>query len=280
MWKESYRLGVDSIDEQHIELFRMTNELMKEIQSKADESVFADAIGFLKEYVVYHFAEEEAYQVSISYSGLVEHQKLHAAFTNTVLEFEKRLLASKYDMGVIKEMAGMLSAWLIYHVADADQKIVTNEPVSGGFEQQSCILSVTTSVLDVLEKMAGLDSVNMEQQMLSTPEIHGDIFVELGLQGDVAGHVYFSFSKQLAFKLIEIMLLTTPEAIDELVCSVLAEISNIASGNAASALSEHGITCDITIPAVTIDQRKKGAFETVYIDTGFGNIGVSVALDF
>ena len=28
MWKDSYRLGVNRIDNQHIELFRMTDELV------------------------------------------------------------------------------------------------------------------------------------------------------------------------------------------------------------------------------------------------------------
>lgn len=279
MWKENYRIGIDSIDNQHMELFRMAGELMKAIQQNADRSAFQNAIAFLKEYVVYHFAEEEAYQASVSYCAIEEHRKLHSAFTDTVLEFEKKLTASDYDMGVIKELAGMLSAWLIYHVADADQKIAANKPLCEKAEQQSCILSVTAGVMDVLEKMVGLNASQMEQRTLCAPKVQGDIFVEVGLSGDVAGQVYFSFSKGLAFELIQMMLLTAPEEVDELVCSALAEIANIASGNAASALAEHGTTCDITTPTVTMNAIRSGAFETVFIDTGIGGMEVSLALN-
>ena len=35
MWKDSYRLGVERIDRQHMELFRMTEELIHAIDSPA-----------------------------------------------------------------------------------------------------------------------------------------------------------------------------------------------------------------------------------------------------
>ena len=35
MWKDSYRLGVDRIDNQHIELFRMTEDLVNAVKDGA-----------------------------------------------------------------------------------------------------------------------------------------------------------------------------------------------------------------------------------------------------
>ena len=127
MWKESYRLGVDRIDEQHIELFRMTEELIRAIERRTSTEAYQKALGFLKDYVIYHFADEEQYQASIGYSGLAEHQKEHREFTSTVLDYEKKLEANGYDLATLKDLAGMLTAWLIYHVADTDQKIVDRE---------------------------------------------------------------------------------------------------------------------------------------------------------
>lgn len=75
MWKESYRLGVDRIDEQHIELFRMTEELIRAIERRASTEAYQKALGFLKDYVIYHFADEEQYQAPIGYSGWLNTRK-------------------------------------------------------------------------------------------------------------------------------------------------------------------------------------------------------------
>ena len=69
MWKESYRLGVDRIDNQHIELFRMTEKLIEDIAADAPAEVYRESLNFLKDYVIYHFRDEEEYQKSISYAG-------------------------------------------------------------------------------------------------------------------------------------------------------------------------------------------------------------------
>lgn len=279
MWKESYRIGVALIDMQHIELFRMTEDLLRTIERKENSRVFQRAITFLKEYTVQHFVAEEEYQKSISYCGLKEHAKQHRDFTNAVLEFEKRLEKSGYDIRIVKELAGMLTTWLIYHVADTDQKIVKNLEVSEKSEQQSCILSIAASVRDAIEKMSGLSSAAMEQRNLAEMEFHGDILVDVGLSGDIEGHAYFGFSKQFAFKIIELMMSTVPKEVDELVLSAVAEIANIASGNAASALACHGTVCDITPPVVVENRSKSGVFEKVEIDTGAGILKISVELD-
>ena len=36
MWKNSYRIGVEQIDQQHIELFRMTEDLVNAVKNGAD----------------------------------------------------------------------------------------------------------------------------------------------------------------------------------------------------------------------------------------------------
>lgn len=274
MWKESYRIGIEQIDQQHMELFRMAEELMKAIEANADSSAFKKAIDFLKEYVVYHFTAEEAYQASVGYCSLEAHKKLHHAFTDIVLEFETRLIDSDYDIRAVKELAGMLTAWLIYHVADADQKIAKNLELSKISEKQSCILSITAGVVDTLEKMVGFSASDMAQKASAALQINGDIVVDIGFSGDITGHAYFSFSKALAFKLIEVMTFTTPEEVDELVCSALAEISNIASGNATIALAEYGTVCDITTPSVTLNAVKTGMFDEVTIHTEMGELAV------
>ena len=274
MWKESYRIGIDLIDRQHEELFRATDTLVRAIEANADKQTFRQTITFLKDYTVRHFHDEEAYQASIHYSGMEDHKKAHRKFTGIILDYERRLVESDFDIRIVKDLAGTLTAWLIYHVADADQRIAKGDTGAGLTLAQSFLNIFSDSALDVMEKMAGFSANDIEEQFVSNKRVQGDIFVEIGL----IGRIIFGFSKELAFKLIEIMTFVEPAEIDELVCSALAELSNITCGNAATALTEHGKVCDIKTPVVTAEPPC-GLIDGMVLQTNVGGLEIVVQME-
>lgn len=278
MWKESYRIGIDLIDRQHEELFRATDTLVRAIEANADKQTFRQTITFLKDYTVRHFHDEEAYQASIHYSGMEDHKKAHRKFTRIILDYERRLVESDFDIRIVKDLAGTLTAWLIYHVADADQRIAKGDTGAGLTLAQSFLNIFSDSALDVMEKMAGFSANDIEEQFVSNKRVQGDIFVEIGLIGDLKGRIIFGFSKELAFKLIEIMTFVEPAEIDELVCSALAELSNITCGNAATALTEHGKVCDIKTPVVTAEPPC-GLIDGMVLQTNVGGLEIVVQME-
>lgn len=278
MWKESYRIGIDLIDRQHEELFRATDTLVRAIEANADKQTFRQTITFLKDYTVRHFQDEEAYQASIHYSGMEDHKKAHRKFTEIILDYERRLVESDFDIRIVKDLAGTLTAWLIYHVADADQRIAKGDTGAGLTLAQSFLNIFSDSALDVMEKMAGFSANDIEEQFVSNKRVQGDIFVEIGLIGDLKGRIIFGFSKELAFKLIEIMTFVEPAEIDELVCSALAELSNITCGNAATALTEHGKVCDIKTPVVTAEPPC-GLIDGMMLQTNVGGLEIVVQME-
>ena len=278
MWKESYRIGIDLIDRQHEELFRATDTLVRAIEANADKQTFRQTITFLKDYTVRHFHDEEAYQASIHYSGMEDHKKAHRKFTGIILDYERRLVESDFDIRIVKDLAGTLTAWLIYHVADADQRIAKGDTGAGLTLAQSFLNIFSASALDVMEKMAGFSANDIEEQFVSNKRVQGDIFVEIGLIGDLKGRIIFGFSKELAFKLIEIMTFVEPAEIDELVCSALAELSNITCGNAATALTEHGKVCDIKTPVVTAEPPC-GLIDGMVLQTNVGGLEIVVQME-
>lgn len=278
MWKESYRIGIDLIDRQHEELFRATDTLVRAIEANADKQTFRQTITFLKDYTVRHFHDEEAYQASIHYSGMEDHKKAHRKFTGIILDYERRLVESDFDIRIVKDLAGTLTTWLIYHVADADQRIAKGDTGAGLTLAQSFLNIFSDSALDVMEKMAGFSANDIEEQFVSNKRVQGDIFVEIGLIGDLKGRIIFGFSKELAFKLIEIMTFVEPAEIDELVCSALAELSNITCGNAATALTEHGKVCDIKTPVVTAEPPC-GLIDGMVLQTNVGGLEIVVQME-
>lgn len=276
MWKESYRIGIDIIDNQHIELFQRTDELLEAINSNADAQRFRETINFLKNYVVQHFHDEEEYQASIGYSELEIHKKAHSDFVKLVFEYEKRLEDSNYNIKVVKELAGTLTAWLIYHVADVDQKIVRNK-TDAATDKNTYFGSFSSGILYVLEKMAGLGCDNIRKYKPKATKMKGDIFIQIELLEHQNKKVIFGFSKELAFKLFEIMTFTIPNSIDELVYSMLSELTNIVSGNAATNLAQMGVVCDITPPIILSEQVElNNNCEAITINTNVGELEVAI----
>ena len=207
-----------------------------------------------------------------------DHKKAHRKFTGIILDYERRLVESDFDIRIVKDLAGTLTAWLIYHVADADQRIAKGDTGAGLTLAQSFLNIFSDSALDVMEKMAGFSANDIEEQFVSNKRVQGDIFVEIGLIGDLKGRIIFGFSKELAFKLIEIMTFVEPAEIDELVCSALAELSNITCGNAATALTEHGKVCDIKTPVVTAEPPC-GLIDGMMLQTNVGGLEIVVQME-
>lgn len=277
MWKNSYRLGVDRIDQQHMELFRMTEDLVNAVKNDAGIASYQKALGFLKEYVIYHFRDEEAYQASIHYPGLGAHQAEHRQFTQTVLDYEKRLTENGFDAKTMKDLAGTVTAWLIYHVVDTDQKIVSGDAADAEetrFDQSVDL--VAHSALDVMESMAGLEPAQAQMHTVSRHHPQGDIFVKIPLVGDWKGDAVFGFSKELAFHLLQSMTGMELTELDELVQSALCELTNISCGNAATAMVKRGLHCDIKPPIVSGTVASDTEGTGVCIDTGAGKLEIDI----
>lgn len=83
----------------------------------------AEAVKYLKNYTVEHFATEEAYQQAIGYEGFEEHRQKHADFTRTVLEEEAILQKSGYAQENVEEFVKIVNNWLADHIMQADQAI-------------------------------------------------------------------------------------------------------------------------------------------------------------
>lgn len=256
----------------------MTEELLKSIEEQRGPETFEAAIGFLKEYVVVHFRDEEEYQASIQYEGMADYVNQHREFTETVLKFEKKLQETSYDLTVVKQLAGTLTAWLIYHVADADQKIAGKDMRRAEAAPDSYIDSFGDSICQVLEKMVGGDSLNILGEKNLFTEIEDDVMVAVDLTGDSHDRAVFGFSKEFALKLFEAMTFMVTEEVDELVCSALAEMSNIICGNTAVLLSEKGVTIDIKTPEfLSGSYTGPGEMEGIRVATDFGGLKLAIA---
>lgn len=134
MWKEKYRVGVDLIDEEHIELFTRLSKFIQVVQNENDweeklEEV-KETMAFMQEYVVFHFDDEEKYMAEIDYPEIDLHKKIHRDFKKSVNDYVYLLEEGGFTEDKIQELCAKLMTWLIMHVGRMDQKI--GEYVKGG----------------------------------------------------------------------------------------------------------------------------------------------------
>lgn len=139
MWKESYRVGVELIDSQHQQLFERVSGFIQALRAQVpwEDKLpqIKSTLGFMQEYVIKHFKDEEEYQTGIAYPEFQKHRVIHAQFTREVAEFAAQFAQDESNEKLVQQFAGKLLAWLINHVASCDQKIAEYVNSRGGDEQ-------------------------------------------------------------------------------------------------------------------------------------------------
>ena len=131
IWEERYNIGVDIIDREHKKLFSILNKLF-DFGQQEDKSqwVCQEAIKYFRDHALKHFADEEAYMVSIDYAGLEVHRRIHRNFRErTIPALERELELNKYSPESVNHFLGVCAGWLIGHSLIEDHAIVSGENV-------------------------------------------------------------------------------------------------------------------------------------------------------
>lgn len=124
-WNRRYELGVELIDKQHKQLFATINKLLTlgEDEEKR-EWVCQEGVKYLKNHVVEHFRDEEAYMQSIDYPEFEVHKRLHEDFQNNTLpSLEEELIDTNYSEEAMRHFLGVSIGWLIAHTQTEDLAI-------------------------------------------------------------------------------------------------------------------------------------------------------------
>jgi hemerythrin-like metal-binding protein len=281
MWQEEYRLGVETIDDQHQQLFKMVDNLLQVIDDSKHgdyKKECADAVSFLYDYTVKHFQFEEGYQASIGYADIEAHKLQHKRFIVTVDNFAKRMLDSDYDMRVVKAFSGSLVAWLNYHVAETDQKIVGKKTSHVNESLVTCLDSFLSSAVNVIETMLGVKQDEIKKTMPPKRDFDGSISFAIELFGDVSGRAVFVYSSDFARSMIRSLIANDMEELDEIAHSAMAETSNIIGGKATIMMSGGGKTCDISTPSMIMDKVEALGLEGFHLQTKKGGMQVLLSI--
>lgn len=165
VWRDELNIGVDTIDKEHQRLFKIINKMFAFREDKNSQWACQEGVKFFKGHAVKHFADEEAYMMSINYEGIEQHRLVHKEFReNTLPALEQELEQTDYSQDAMDHFLGVCAGWLIGHTLTEDQAI-TGERTSN-WEKV-----LPGKELDALKKVILqliFDMFHLEAQMISS----------------------------------------------------------------------------------------------------------------
>ena len=121
-WDPALECGVEQIDNEHKELFRMVENLLEDAKAGKTVESSETALDFLEKYVANHFAHEEALMRECDYPHAGEHKELHNNFVKVLLNLKKKYEENDGSLSVAIEINHAAMSWLINHIKVIDMR--------------------------------------------------------------------------------------------------------------------------------------------------------------
>ncbi|MBP1736396.1 MAG: bacteriohemerythrin [Oscillospiraceae bacterium] len=123
VWSKALETGHAAIDTQHKQLVETVNNLLDACSKGKGRDEIKKVMGFLLQYTVKHFADEERLQQSSGYPDYLNHKKIHTEFTQTAKNLAAELEEKGPSIVMVGKINKVLGDWLIQHIQKEDMKI-------------------------------------------------------------------------------------------------------------------------------------------------------------
>jgi hemerythrin len=126
-WSPHYNVGIQIMDEQHLRLIDIANELYHGVLASrythvTDEEAaqyFRQGMRDAVDYVTHHFATEENLMRTLDWPEYASHKSEHERYARAVLECTQRFEHGNKLAGM--EFVRYLRDWLLHHVSITDK---------------------------------------------------------------------------------------------------------------------------------------------------------------
>lgn len=122
LWNDACRMGIESIDQQHIKLFELVDTIYANIERKDNDRLMREVVHQMLAYAQDHFTLEERLMKRHGFQGLDEHRAQHRAFVDKVSDLQRRLDDGKLVLSF--EVTSFLKAWLVGHIQKSDRAYI------------------------------------------------------------------------------------------------------------------------------------------------------------
>jgi hemerythrin-like metal-binding protein len=120
IWTEDLALGVQSLDADHRKLIDTLNQVFDALLFDRSASIIRTALATLDDYVVEHFAREEAWMRERNHPDLSRHLAQHEALREQLARLFAAQELSDQERSV--ELLMVLRDWLLGHIAHSDRE--------------------------------------------------------------------------------------------------------------------------------------------------------------
>lgn len=248
-WKSEYKIGVENIDKAHQQIFSIVSRIISNLMDENFEKnklTCIEAIKYLKNYTIKHFAEEEAYQLAIGYPGYRRHKQIHDNMRDVVVPSLKRELESSgYSRTAMEHFIGICAGWLVAHILIDDQAIT-------GKESSRWTYTADSESVDKLEQVVKALTGNVFQIKSTLVSKHYDGF-ELGeayyfeiVYSDEKGKTHTASvgtEKKLMLKVLgDLMCIDADDLDREIMIPMIMELNQVFTDNVAKAFFSETVT--------------------------------------
>lgn len=124
-WKPEMEVGIEMIDEQHKELFRIARSIEQLMITKCigvDSKRLLEIVCELREYVSYNNYLEEALMAKAQYSGYLGHIQQHWDFEKKISLIDCKILG-EMPYEVLSSVKEQIQDWVFSHILVEDKKM-------------------------------------------------------------------------------------------------------------------------------------------------------------
>jgi hemerythrin len=121
-WNPALETGYPEVDDQHIELYALVNDLNAAALVGVDSAQVEQMLHRILRYASVHFATEEDLMARSSYADAETHRSIHAAFAEQV---QGLISANSDGQGrSVLQLAAFMQDWLESHIRGVDRPLV------------------------------------------------------------------------------------------------------------------------------------------------------------
>ena len=119
IWNEGMSVGIDAIDEDHKQIIAILAKLTSTHGEKISKQVIDEIFSELEEYVLLHFAREEALLEKAGYKDIANHKASHQKFAEQLPVLKQQWLIED-NLIFSERVIAFLHHWIVEHILEED----------------------------------------------------------------------------------------------------------------------------------------------------------------
>lgn len=119
-WDDRYSVGIQSIDNQHREIFVVLEKLVEAMKKGHASDVTNQIVVDLERYAVNHFQKEEYFFQRFNFPGSAMHINEHQNFIKKITALKSDLKSGKITLTF--DLLSFLKEWIDHHILVVDKQ--------------------------------------------------------------------------------------------------------------------------------------------------------------